>query len=70
MKECIYGGTHDGLLMIGMYDELPNCYFVFVYKDNRTVYNMVLGKIIRDMIAKGSHPAADIYLQTRPMLQK
>ena len=56
--------------MIGMYDELPNCYFVFVYKDNGTVYNMVLGKIIRDMIAKGPHPAADIYLQTRPMLQK
>ncbi len=65
-----YGGTHDGLPMIGMYDSLPNCYFVFAYGDNGTVYNMVLGKIIRDMITKGSHPAADIYLQTRPMLQK
>lgn len=56
--------------MIGMYDELPNCYFVFAYGNNATVSNMVLGKIIRDMITTGSHPAADIYLQARPMLQK
>jgi glycine/D-amino acid oxidase-like deaminating enzyme len=64
-----YGGTHDGLPMIGMYDQFPNCYFLFAYGDNGTVYSMALAKIIRDLITKGSHPDADIYLQNRPILQ-
>ncbi|BBW98827.1 hypothetical protein GsuE55_36600 [Geobacillus subterraneus] len=46
-----YAGTHDGLPIIGVYDEYPNCYFVYAYGDNEAVYSMVLAKCLRDWIA-------------------
>jgi glycine/D-amino acid oxidase-like deaminating enzyme len=58
---AFYGGTHDGLPIIGMYEELPNCYFLYGYGDNGTVYNMALAKIINDLIAKKSNSNIDIY---------
>ncbi|WP_416827844.1 NAD(P)/FAD-dependent oxidoreductase [Ectobacillus polymachus] len=63
-----FGGTHDGLPILGIYDTKPNCYFLFGYGDNGTVYSMVLASLIRDIITKGSHPNIDLYLQTRPMI--
>lgn len=65
---AFYGGTHDGLPILGMYDEMPNCYFVFAYGDNGMVYSMVLANLLRDVITKGTHEALDLYRQTR-MLQ-
>ncbi|MCC5910864.1 MAG: FAD-binding oxidoreductase [Clostridiaceae bacterium] len=64
-----YGGTHDGLPMIGIYDDIPHCYFLMGYGDNGMVYNMVLAKILRDVITKGSNADLDnIYIQTRSKL--
>ncbi|MFD3449755.1 NAD(P)/FAD-dependent oxidoreductase [Microbacteriaceae bacterium 4G12] len=63
-----FGATHDGLPILGMYGDMPNCYFIFGYGDNGILYNMVLAKLVRDLITEGSHPDLDIYLQTRPML--
>ena len=65
---AFYGGTHDGMPLIGIYDEFPNWYFLMGYGDNGTVYSMVLAKIIAQLITTGSDPHLPIYLQTRPML--
>jgi glycine/D-amino acid oxidase-like deaminating enzyme len=65
-----YGGTHDGLPILGIYDGLPNCYLLMGYGDNGMVYNMVLSKILKDVITKGYNEDLDIYLQTRPILHK
>ncbi|WP_207707743.1 NAD(P)/FAD-dependent oxidoreductase, partial [Alkaliphilus serpentinus] len=65
---AFYGGTHDGLPMIGIYKELPHFYLLMGYGDNGTVYNMVLAKILRDVITKGTHPDLKLYLQTRPII--
>ncbi|WP_129598362.1 NAD(P)/FAD-dependent oxidoreductase [Anaerophilus nitritogenes] len=65
---AFYGGTHDGLPIIGKYEEFPNCYFLMGYGDNGTVYSMALAKIISQVITKGSHQDLDLYLQTRPFL--
>ncbi|MEH7302321.1 NAD(P)/FAD-dependent oxidoreductase [Neobacillus drentensis] len=62
---AFYGGTHDGLPMIGQYDEFPNCYFVFAYGDNGLVYSGVMAKILKDVIAKGAHSAMSLYHQSR-----
>lgn len=62
---AFYGGTHDGLPMIGIYDEFPNCYFLYAYGDNGLVYSSVMARIIKDIIEKGSHPAMGIYHQER-----
>ena len=63
---AFYGGTHDGMPIIGMYEEYPNYYFLFGYGDNGTVYNMALAKIICHHIVKNSDHNLDLYLQTRP----
>lgn len=63
-----YGGTHDGLPIIGQYEDFPNCYFLMAYGDNGTVYNMVFANILRDVITKGSHPAFNLYVQNRSVL--
>ncbi|WP_108670229.1 NAD(P)/FAD-dependent oxidoreductase [Peribacillus acanthi] len=60
-----YGGTTDGLPMIGCYDDMPNCYHIYAYGDNGTVYNMVLGKVVGEMIVTGHSPNFDLYVQTR-----
>ncbi|WP_044784320.1 NAD(P)/FAD-dependent oxidoreductase [Bacillus thuringiensis] len=67
---AFYGGTHDGLPIIGMYEEFPNCYFIYAYGDNGLVYSMVLSKIVRDIIINGSSPDLNLYLQTRPKLNE
>ncbi|MDX8362593.1 FAD-dependent oxidoreductase [Cytobacillus sp. IB215316] len=58
---AFYGGTHDGLPMIGQYEEFPSCYFIYAYGDNGMVYSGVLANILRDVITKGSHPAMELY---------
>lgn len=65
---AFYGTTHDGLPMIGLFENEPNCYYVYGYGDNGTVYSMVLAKIIRDLIMNKSNENTDLYLQTRPTL--
>ena len=62
---AFYGGTHDGLPIIGQYEDFPNCFFLFAYGDNGLVYSGVLSKIIGDLITKGDHPAMGLYLKER-----
>lgn len=62
---AFYGGTHDGLPLIGEYAEFPNCFFLFGYGDNGLVYSGALAKILRDVITKGSHPAMNLYQKER-----
>ncbi|MGG0771292.1 hypothetical protein ABHN07_18095, partial [Priestia megaterium] len=56
---------HDGLPLIGIYDEMPNCYFLSGYGDNGTVYNMVLAKIIAEQITTKKSSDLELYIQTR-----
>lgn len=63
---AFYGGTHDGLPVIGRYENYPNSYFLMGYGDNGLVYSMVLAEIIADLIEKGSGTDEDLYVQTRP----
>ncbi|ERN54589.1 NAD(P)/FAD-dependent oxidoreductase [Alkalihalophilus marmarensis] len=65
-----YGGTHDGMPIIGCYEDQPNIYYLYAYGDNGTVYNMVFANIISSFITKGSHPDLELYLQSRPTQQK
>jgi glycine/D-amino acid oxidase-like deaminating enzyme len=66
---AFYGGTHDGLPMIGQYEDFPNCYFLMGYGDNGLVYSMLLGKIIKELVINGNDPDSDLYLQTRPFMK-
>jgi len=67
---AFYGGTVDGIPMIGKYAEFPNCYFLFAFGDNGTVYSQVLSKIIVEEIVKGNSADLALYLQDRPLLKK
>lgn len=67
---AFYGGTHDGLPVIGQYESYPHCYVIMAYGDNGTVYNGVLAKIVTDKIVHGSSPDMDLYLQNRPLAAK
>ncbi|WP_160725207.1 NAD(P)/FAD-dependent oxidoreductase [Bacillus sp. USDA818B3_A] len=67
---AFYGGTVDGLPIIGVYDEYPNSYFLFAFGDNGTVYSQLLAMIIAEDIVKGSSPNMELYLQNRPLLKK
>lgn len=64
---AFYGGTHDGMPIIGQYESYPHCYIIMAYGDNGTVYNGVLAKIVTDKILTGSSPDLELYLQTRPL---
>ncbi|MFE7063566.1 NAD(P)/FAD-dependent oxidoreductase [Sutcliffiella sp. NPDC057660] len=63
-----YGGTKDGLPIIGIYDEYPDSYFLFGFGDNGTVYSQLLAKIIATEILEGDSPNMALYLQDRPLL--
>ncbi|MED4228068.1 FAD-dependent oxidoreductase [Neobacillus cucumis] len=65
---AFYGGTVDGLPIIGLYDEYPNSYFLFAFGDNGTVYSQLLAKLIAENIVKGSSPDMELYLQDRPLI--
>lgn len=65
-----YGGTHDGLPVIGQYETYPHCYILMAYGDNGTVYNGVLAKVVSDQILTGSSPDMKIYLQSRPLVTR
>ncbi|MFA9560160.1 NAD(P)/FAD-dependent oxidoreductase [Evansella sp. AB-rgal1] len=63
-----YGGTVDGLPIIGKYPEFPNSYFLFGYGDNGTVYSQILSKLIVEEIVTGESGHLPLYLQNRPLL--
>lgn len=65
-----YGGTLDGIPIIGKYKEFPNSYFLFAFGDNGTVYSQLLSKIIVKEIVEGESPDIALYLQERPLLNK
>ncbi len=66
---AFYGGTVDGLPIIGVYDEFPNSYFLFGFGDNGTVYSQLLSKIIVEDIVSGHSPNLPLYRQDRPLIQ-
>ncbi|PGS54602.1 FAD-binding oxidoreductase [Bacillus sp. AFS041924] len=57
-----FGGTHTGLPMIKQYNEYPNCLFLMAYGGNGTVYSYILAKILKDLVAIGTHPDAHLYM--------
>ncbi|MGZ4163732.1 MAG: NAD(P)/FAD-dependent oxidoreductase [Tumebacillaceae bacterium] len=62
-----FGGTHDGLPIIGQYEEMPNVHFLMGYGDNGLVYSTILAKILRDVVLGKSNDDLALYLQTRSM---
>lgn len=69
-SSAFYGGTLDGIPIIGKYEEYPNSYFLFAFGDNGTVYSQLLSKIIVMEIVEGNCPDLELYLQERPLLDK
>ncbi|WP_409304838.1 NAD(P)/FAD-dependent oxidoreductase [Peribacillus sp. SCS-155] len=67
---AFYGGTSDGIPIIGKYDKYPKSYFLMGFGDNGTVYSQLLSKIIVREIVEGNSPDMELYLQDRPLLQK
>lgn len=67
---AFYGGTLDGIPIIGQYEEYPNCYFLFAFGDNGTVYSQMLSRIIVKEIVEGNCADLALYLQERPLLNK
>lgn len=65
---AFYGGTIDGIPIIGKYEEIPNSYFLFAFGDNGTVYSQLLSKLIAKEIVEGNCPDLALYLQERPLL--
>lgn len=65
---AFYGGVADGLPIIGVYNQYPNCYFLFAFGDNGTVYSQLLAKLIAQDILEGDSPDMKLYLQDRPLL--
>ena len=65
---AFYGGTVDGLPIIGLYEEYPNCYFLFAFGDNGTVYSQLLAKLIVQDIIHGKNDDLLMYRQDRPLL--
>ncbi len=66
---AFYGGTVDGLPIVGVYDEYPNCYFLFAFGDNGTVYSQMLSKIIAEEIINGNNKDLPLYRQDRPLVK-
>ncbi|MET3195712.1 FAD-dependent oxidoreductase [Bacillus sp. OAE603] len=66
---AFYGGTFDGIPIIGKYDTFPNSYFLFAFGDNGTVYSQLLSKLIAKEIIEGECPDLALYLQNRPLLK-
>lgn len=67
---AFYGGTTDGLPIIGKYEEYPNSYFLMGFGDNGTVYSQMLAKIIAQDIITGNSPDLKLYLNDRPLVAK
>ncbi len=67
---AFYGGTVDGIPIIGKYEEYPNSYFLFAFGDNGTVYSQLLSKLIVEEIVEGNSPDLALYLKERPLLSK
>lgn len=64
---AFYGGSVDGLPMVGMYEEHPNSYFVMGYGDNGLVYSMILAKLIRNHLVTGQSEDLQLYELDRPL---
>lgn len=65
---AFYGGTADGLPIVGIYDEYPNSYFLFAFGDNGTVYSQLLAQLIAQDIIQGKSDDLLLYRQDRPLV--
>lgn len=61
-----YGGTIDGLPIVGKYADAPHSYFLYGYGDNGTVYSQLLARLITEEIITGHSSNLAYYLQDRP----
>lgn len=66
----VFGDTHDGLPIIGAYDDYPHCYFLLGYGGNGIVYSTMLGKLLKEVLTEGHHPEFPVYLDKRPLFQR
>ncbi|UJW59378.1 FAD-dependent oxidoreductase [Bacillus sp. A116_S68] len=69
-SSAFYGGTRDGLPIIGEYSDYPHCYFLFAFGDNGTVYSMVLAKLLAETIVNGPPSDSNLYHSSRPLITK
>ncbi|MFC4388034.1 NAD(P)/FAD-dependent oxidoreductase [Gracilibacillus marinus] len=67
---AFYGGTVDGIPIIGKYDAFPNSYFLYAFRDNGTVYSQLLAKLIVQEITEGYCEEVSLYLEDRPQLDQ
>ncbi|UTR16388.1 FAD-binding oxidoreductase [Salipaludibacillus sp. LMS25] len=66
-SSAFYGGTRDGIPIIGEYTDYPHCYFLFAFGDNGTVYSMMLAKLLAEKLVSGSSPDSRLYHSSRPL---
>lgn len=60
-----FGGTKDGLPFIGEHPFHENCYYALGYGGNGTVYAIIAGEIIKELILHGQHPDAPLFAVER-----
>ncbi|TGB02815.1 NAD(P)/FAD-dependent oxidoreductase [Halobacillus salinus] len=67
---AFYGGTVDGLPILGQYNNYPFSYFLMAYGDNGLVYSMMLAKLLKEYLLSGKSDDLTLYDQNRPLKNK
>jgi glycine/D-amino acid oxidase-like deaminating enzyme len=68
--EAFFGGTYDGLPMLGEYAEIPRCTYVYPYGYGGPVYGMMLAKMLRDKLSGLPNEDIQLYLSGRRSIVK
>jgi glycine/D-amino acid oxidase-like deaminating enzyme len=65
----VFGSTHDGLPIVGMYEEYPRCRFLLGYGGNGLIYSAMLGNMLREALTTGNDSTLAMYSDKRPLFQ-
>ncbi|HWO97289.1 MAG TPA: hypothetical protein VNM45_13360 [Bacillus sp. (in: firmicutes)] len=65
----VFGETHDGLPIIGVYDDHPYSYFLLGYGEKESYTVGMIGKMLKEVLTEGSHPEFPVYLDKRSLFQ-
>jgi glycine/D-amino acid oxidase-like deaminating enzyme len=57
----VFGGTQDGLPVIGTTPEYPRAYFALGYGGNGITFSLVAAEIIRDALTRKKNPDAELF---------
>ncbi|MCY6483217.1 FAD-dependent oxidoreductase [Clostridium aestuarii] len=57
----IFTQTEDNIPIIGEHPKFPNCYFNLGFDKNSTIYSVISGQIIKDLILYNNNPDAEIF---------